>query len=1077
MDPNWNNPHAFIPNPILPSNFETNQNFPNPIQDGVYHQNSYFPPSIQDGNLNQMNGIHSNQNINSYHQMPLNYPQNNSIGYNHQNQQNLNDFAHQNYNVGIQHQNPIQNVPHRDSPVQNAPSNQHFLPPTLSHHLSSPDLSSTHVWHQRHQDNSNQHHHHLGQNYAMHSYSYPSLPINHSQNVAYDPNLNQNGGNANYYNANIQNQPVQQIQQSNPQQNIYSNDMNRVNYSHQMSQSMGSLSISSGVSLPTISSTTISTVSQVQTPPSPPNTSNSRPPFADKIQPITAEQMRKRIESSVIKLPLDEVGCSLRGIPVYGDDSVLFSQLKNGIVVNKYSSKGTKPKRINLRLVESMDALEWDRKSKTKIFLSEIEGLRRGHKTEAFEKTKEKLPIENCFSIMLDKKGKSINFGCDRVEEADICIRGIQKAVEEDCILFPPEIRFIKRMWCSDQKKELTSSGVTNLMKKMNWAVSNSWLKSKMQSVDVDGNNRLSYDEFIDLFYSLASRSEIQDIFDRYRAISATGEREKYMTVQTFLQFLREEQQEFDMTEESAFLLIENIEKQLNPTSASSGLLSRNGLERFLTNPHLNSVMNPDKQAVYMDMNFPLTHYWVESSHNTYLKGDQLKSKSSVNMYKRALLMGCRCIELDCWDGADGEPIIYHGHTLTSRIKFEEVLQVIKDYAFVTSPYPIILSIELHCTPSQQVRMAQLFVSILGGLIATPLVGDDPEKVTELPSPEQLKYKILIKGKRSDTKGFDDVLEEDEEGENVGKAKPIPSGHVSKELETLVYLPTVGFKDFKTVRKVPWEMISIGEVKASKISDKYADEMTKFTTVQFTRVYPKGSRVDSSNYNPMTAWNIGCQLVALNYQTEGDPMYLQHGKFNENGRSGYVLKPQWMRLKQNDVPEKSPNSPATPPSERKSEMESSNQIDPYFAHWNPKYPARVGTSYVETLTIHILSARQLPKVAYVGVLNPIIDPYVRVSIHGISMDTQEKVTNSFHDNGFNPNWNEELVFQLTVSELAVLVIKVENKDKLGATKIGHFSIPVHCIRTGYRILPLWGKDRKVIPLANLFCKFSIKYKT
>lgn len=36
-----------------------------------------------------------------------------------------------------------------------------------------------------------------------------------------------------------------------------------------------------------------------------------------------------------------------------------------------------------------------------------------------------------------------------------------------------------------------------------------------------------------------------------------------------------------------------------------------------------------------------------------------------------------------------------------------------------------------------------------------------------------------------------------------------------------------------------------------------------------SRVYPKGQRIDSSNYNPVPFWNVGCQMVALNYQTPG----------------------------------------------------------------------------------------------------------------------------------------------------------------------------------------------------------------
>ena len=70
-------------------------------------------------------------------------------------------------------------------------------------------------------------------------------------------------------------------------------------------------------------------------------------------------------------------------------------------------------------------------------------------------------------------------------------------------------------------------------------------------------------------------------------------------------------------------------------------------------------------------------------------------------------------MELDCWDGDDGQPIIYHGHTLTTKISFRDVVQTISEYAFISSPLPVVLSIENHCSLNQQQKMAAIFRELL----------------------------------------------------------------------------------------------------------------------------------------------------------------------------------------------------------------------------------------------------------------------------------------------------------------------------------------------------------------------------
>lgn len=91
------------------------------------------------------------------------------------------------------------------------------------------------------------------------------------------------------------------------------------------------------------------------------------------------------------------------------------------------------------------------------------------------------------------------------------------------------------------------------------------------------------------------------------------------------------------------------------------------------------------------------------------------------------------------------------------------------------------------------------------------------------------------------------------------------------------------------------EMSSFPETKAEKwLMPSQAKLFLKYHRKQFSRVYPKGSRLDSSNYDPIRLWNCGVQMVSLNYQTPDRSMQLNQAKFRDNGASGYVLRPEFM---------------------------------------------------------------------------------------------------------------------------------------------------------------------------------------
>ena len=270
----------------------------------------------------------------------------------------------------------------------------------------------------------------------------------------------------------------------------------------------------------------------------------------------------------------------------------------------------------------------------------------------------------------------------------------------------------------------------------------------------------------------------------------------------------------------------------------------------------------------------------------------------------------------------DSIPVVFHGHTLTSKIAFVEILHGVQNY-LENHPdtYPIILSLENHCSHPFQSAMAKNMKDVFGSKLYVPPPGS--ATMDDLPSPESLRGMIVIKGKRPPTPDdaapdeeadFDPYAEdaeadpsatEDTTGavepsdgpttENPNNKKTGPPPKVVAELANLTLFHGTKFKSFeKSIQAPSSHMHSIGETKIPKLIKKQeanAKSWREYNRKHMTRTYPAGTRVDSSNYNPMLAWSAGSQLVALNFQTADAPLLLNDGRFREAGGCGYLLKP------------------------------------------------------------------------------------------------------------------------------------------------------------------------------------------
>ncbi|XP_054987015.1 1-phosphatidylinositol 4,5-bisphosphate phosphodiesterase delta-3 [Sorex araneus] len=673
--------------------------------------------------------------------------------------------------------------------------------------------------------------------------------------------------------------------------------------------------------------------------------------------------------------------------------------------------------------------------SKHIFLVQHIEAVREGHQSEGLRRFGGNFAPARCLTIAFRGRRKNLDLAAPSAEEAQRWVRGLAKlrarldAMSQRERLDHWIYSYLHRA-DSDQDSKMSFKEIKSLLRMVNVDMDDTYAYRLFKDCDHSNDERLEGPEIEEFLRRLLTRPELEAIFHRY-----SGE-DRVLSTSELQEFL-EDQGEDNTTLAHAQCLIQTYE--LNETAKQHELMTLDGFMMYLLSPE-GAALDPAHRPVFQDMQQPLPHYFISSSHNTYLTDNQIEGSSSTEAYVRAFVQGCRCVELDCWEGPGGEPIIYHGHTLTSKILFRDVVQAVRDHAFTLSPYPVILSLENHCGLEQQATMAHHLRTILGDMLVTqPL---DPQNPEELPTPEQLKGRVLVKGKKlpaargEDSRILSDREEEDEEEETDQRHG---NKQISPELSALVvYCSASRLRALCPVPDpaLPCQVSSVSESKARKFSREEGNSFVRHNARQLTRVYPRGTRVNSANYNPQELWNSGCQLVALNFQTPGYEMDLNAGRFLVNGKCGYVLKPPYLRQPDSTFDPESPGPPTT------------------------------------TLSVQVLTAQQLPKLKEKP--SSIVDPLVRIEIHGVPADRAQKETDYVLNNGFNPRWEQTLMFLLRAPELALVRFVVEDYDATSPNDfVGQFTVPLCSLKQGYRHIHLLSKDGSSLSPATLFVHISV----
>lgn len=291
-------------------------------------------------------------------------------------------------------------------------------------------------------------------------------------------------------------------------------------------------------------------------------------------------------------------------------------------------------------------------------------------------------------------------------------------------------------------------------------------------------------------------------------------------------------------------------------------------------------------------------------------------------------------MEIDAWYTSSG-PIVTHGYTFTKSIPFQAACAAIGE-AVKSDSLPITVSLECHVEVEKQVELVEIMKATWGDkLVANPLHKSIEDQIrgeldhhrasgeykpSLMPShllsqakvsPDDLRGKIFLMveyfpdkpnpiAKNADDS---DSSSSDLDLSNAEQAPKVKAAHKSEFAKIHPQLAALGVYANSIKPKGNWleqelleplhALINISESGLHKMLPHSLEGLIGHACKHMRRCYPRGTRVESSNMDPLPSWRAGTQVAALNMQVWDLGTQLNAALFE--GSQGWVLKPEGLR--------------------------------------------------------------------------------------------------------------------------------------------------------------------------------------